>query len=63
MSERKKRPNSLTVRFEIIDGMFDKLEELRLRTPIQDRLNRSAFIRKIIIEYIDHQYGKKDKTG
>ena len=48
--EQKKKYQ--TVRFEVIPGLYDKLEKIRLSSPIGDRLNKSAFIRKILHEYV-----------
>lgn len=60
MSERKLK--ALTVRFEVAEGLLKDLEDIRLSVPIKDRLNRSAFIRKILIEYVE-RHGKKEGKG
>lgn len=57
--KEKQKPKALTVRFEVTEGLFNDIEELRKALPVQDRLNRSAFIRKVLIEYVN-QYGKKE---
>lgn len=53
---------ALTVRFEVTEGLLGDLETLRKQTPIQDRLNRSAFIRKILLEYVQY-HGKKERKN
>lgn len=63
MSEQKEKPKALTVRFEVTEGLFNDIETIRLSFPLQDRLNRSAFIRKVLIEYANQYYGKKERKG
>ncbi len=59
----KVKIKGLTVRFEVTEGLFNDIENLRKQTPIQDRLNRSAFIRKILIEYVNGLHGKKERKS
>jgi hypothetical protein len=42
-----------TVRFEVIPDLDERLEKLRLSYPKGEQLNRSAFIRKILYEYVE----------
>lgn len=61
-SMEKEQLKALTVRFEVTEGLFSDIETLRKATPVQDRLNRSAFIRKVLIEYVQAHGKEKRKV-
>ena len=56
---QSKETKYVTVRMGLIPELYDELEKLRLSAPQAERLNRSAFVRKILYEYIK---AKKQKT-
>lgn len=49
---QSKETKYVTVRMGLIPELYDELETLRLSVPRGERLNRSAFVRKILYEYI-----------
>jgi len=50
---KKTKKQFINVRFEVIPELGEELEKIRLSAPPGDRLNRSAFIRKILYEYVE----------
>jgi len=49
----------LTVRFGVIPELYDEMEKQRLAAPRAERLNRSAFVRKALYEYLKNNQAKK----
>lgn len=56
----KRLTKAINIRIPVDDGTLATLEEVRLKTPIQDRLTKTAFYRKIFIEYAQ-MHGKETK--
>ena len=55
---QSKETKFVTVRFGLIPELYDEMEKQRLKVPKAERLNRSAFVRKILYGYL-----KKDMSA
>lgn len=57
---QSKETKFITVRFGLIPELYDEIEKNRLSVPKAERLNRSAFVRKILYEYVKaHRLSQK----
>lgn len=50
----------VTARLGLIPELYEDLETLRCSVPKGERLNKSAFVRKILYEYVKAHRIKKD---